>query len=71
MIAAGFSDQYGLLPTTPGWIELTRIGRSSSTSVRVSPTTPPLTVVTVVEPGYGRSLAMPPNSTTDEVVRQP
>jgi hypothetical protein len=24
-----------------------------------------LTVVTVVEPGYGRSLAMPPNSTTE------
>ena len=26
---------------------------------------PPLTVVTVVEPGYGRSLAMPPKSTTE------
>ena len=49
-LAAGLSAQYGLLPTTPGWIELTRIGLSSSTSVRVSPTTPPLTVVTVVEP---------------------
>ena len=34
-IAAGLSDQYGLLPTMPGWIELTRIGLSSSTSVRV------------------------------------
>ena len=63
--AAGFSAQYGLSPTTPGWIELTRSGLSSSTSVRVSPTTPPLTVVTVVEPGYGRSLAMPPKSTID------
>ena len=67
-IAAGFSAQYGLLPTTPGWIELTRIGLSSSTSVRVSPTMPPLTVVTVVDPGYGRSFAMPPNSTTRRVV---
>ena len=38
--AAGFSDQYGLSPTTPGWIELTRSGFSSSTRVRVSPTTP-------------------------------
>ena len=47
----GFSDQYGLSPTTPGWSEFARSGLSSSTSVRVSPTTPPLTVVTVVEPG--------------------
>ena len=50
---------------------MTRIGLSSSTSVRVRPTTPPLTVVTVVEPGYGRSLAMPPNSEDRCVVGQP
>jgi hypothetical protein len=49
--AASFSAQYGLFPTTPGCNEFTRSGFSSSTSVRVSPTTPPLTVVTVVEPG--------------------
>src|SRR5687767_14398336 len=60
--AADLSDQYGLLPTTPGWIELARNGFSSSTSVRVRPTMPPFTVVMVVEPGYGRSLAIPPNS---------
>ena len=65
------SAQYGLSPTTPGWIELTRIGLSSSTSVRVRPTTPPLTVVTVVEPGYGRSLAIPPNSTIDASSDEP
>src|SRR4051812_46639863 len=60
-IAAGFSDQYGLSPTTPGWTDFTRGGRSSPTGARVSPPPPPLTVVTVVEPGYGRSLAIPPN----------
>ena len=46
----------------PGWIALTRIGASCSASVRTSPSTPPFTVVTVVEPGYGRRSARPPKS---------
>ena len=45
------SFQYGLLPTMPGWMALTRIGASSVASVRVRATTPPFTVETVVEPG--------------------
>lgn len=55
----------GLSPTIPGWSELARSGFISSTSVRVSPTIPRFTLLTVVEPGYGRSLAMPPNNTSD------
>ena len=51
-----------------GVVGLTRIGLNSSTSVRVNPTTPPFTVVTVVDPGYGRSLAIPPNSRIDDDV---
>ena len=35
----------------PGWIPLTRIGASSTASVWTMPVTPPLTVVTVVDPG--------------------
>ncbi len=49
----------------PGWIALNRIGASSVASVRIMLLTPPFTVVTVVEPGYGRSLARPPKSTTE------
>src|SRR4051794_33404623 len=45
------SAQYGLSPTIPGWIPLTRIGASSTASVCTIPVTPPFTVVTVVEPG--------------------
>jgi len=32
-------------------------------SVFISPMTPPFTVDTVFEPGYGRSMARPPNMT--------
>ena len=55
----------------PGWMALIRIGASSQVSVRTSPTMPPLTVDTVVEPGYGRSLARPPKRTIDAVVVEP
>src|SRR5207249_2170041 len=51
--ASGFPAQAGLSPTMPGWIAFTRIGASSTASVWTTPVTPPLTVVTVVEPGYG------------------
>ena len=61
--SSGLPDQNGLSPTMPGWMALTRIGASSTASVCTMPTTPPLTVETVVEPGYGRSLASPPKST--------
>lgn len=54
------------VPDIPGRNEFTRIGFSSSTIDRVNPTTPPFTVLTVVDPGYGRSLAMPPKTTMDE-----
>src|SRR3954453_17760492 len=64
-IAGGLPCQYGLSPVIPGWIALTRIGASSQARLRVSPDTPPLTVETVVEPGYGRSFAWPPNSTIE------
>ena len=50
----------------PGWIALIRIGASWIASVRISALIPPFTVVTVVDPGYGRSFARPPNSTIDE-----
>ena len=56
------SDHSGESPTMPGWIALTRIGASWSASVRTRPVTPPFTVVTVVEPGYGRRSAWPPKS---------
>ena len=55
--AAWRCSQYGLLPTIPGWMQLTRIGFSSWTSARVRPSTPPLTVVTVVEPRVGQEPA--------------
>src|SRR5581483_530161 len=55
--ASGFPSQAGVSPTMPGWIALTRIGASSTASVWTTPVTPPLTVVTVVEPGYGRRSA--------------
>ena len=42
---------------------LTRMGASSTIIVCISPMTPPLTVDTVVEPGYGRCMASPPNIT--------
>src|SRR5438067_9503853 len=49
----------------PGWIALTRIGASSVASTLIIPSTPPFTVDTVTEPGYGRSLARPPNTTIE------
>ena len=49
--AGGFPDHAGLSPTIPGWRALTRIGASSTASVCTIPVTPPLTVLTVVEPG--------------------
>ena len=49
----------------PGWMALKRTGASSTASVRIKLLTAPLTVVIEVEPGYGRSLARPPNSTAD------
>ena len=49
----------------PGWMPFTRIGASSTASACTRPTTPPLIVDTVIEPGYGRSLASPPNTTID------
>ena len=64
-------DQNGLSPTIPGCSALTRIGAISSARALTSPTTPPLTVETVTEPGYGRSLARPPKSTTDDVFAHP
>ena len=72
---ASLSRHAGLSPTIPEWIALTRIGASSTceistdkvdeASVWTLPVTPPLTVLTVVEPGYGRSRASPPNTTID------
>ena len=50
----------GLSPTIAGCSALTRLGASSITSVRTRLVTAPLTVVTVVDPGYGRSRARPP-----------
>ena len=50
----------------PGCSAFTRIGAISRASALTRPTTPPLTVETVIDPGYGRSLARPPKSTTDE-----
>ena len=63
--AAGFSAQYGLSPITPGWMELTAERLQLLDEGPGRPTMPPLTVVTVVEPGYGRSFAMPPKSTIE------
>src|SRR5690606_34929105 len=65
--SAGFSAQNGLSPTMPGCRELTRIGASSTDRVRTMPITPPLTVETIVEPGYGRTRACPPKMTIDEL----
>ena len=45
------SRHCGLSPTIAGWSAFTRVGASSTTSVRTSDVTPPFTVVTVVEPG--------------------
>jgi hypothetical protein len=45
-------------------MELKRTGASSTASVRTIPVTPAFTVETVVEPGYGRTRAWPPNSNT-------
>ena len=63
--ASVFDSQKGLSATMPGWIALMRTGASSPTSVLTSPSTPALTVVTVVDPGYGRNLASPPYTTID------
>src|SRR6266498_2015186 len=63
--ASGLVRQYGLSPTIDGWMALTRIGASSTARVWTIVVMPPLTVETVVEPGYGRSLASPPNSTIE------
>ena len=49
--SAGMSRHCGLSPTMAGCSALTRVGASSVTSVRTRLVTPPLTVVTVVEPG--------------------
>ena len=49
----------------PGWIAFTRLGASSTTIVLTRPSTPPFTVVTVVEPGYGMRNACPPKSRID------
>ena len=67
--AGGLPSQAGLSPTIPGCSALTRIGASSVASVRTIPVTPPLTVLTVVDPGYGRSLASPPKSRIDACSR--
>ncbi len=48
---SGTSRHFGLSPTIPGWIALTRCGAISLASVRTSPVTPPLNAVTIVDPG--------------------
>src|SRR4029450_3498162 len=63
--SGGLPLQYGLSPTIPGWIALTRMGASSTARLWTRPITPPLTVETVCDPGYGRIAAMPPNTTID------
>ncbi len=40
------------------------MGFSSVASARIMLDIAPLTLVTVTDPGYGRSFARPPNSTT-------
>ena len=46
----------------------TRTGASSTANVRTIAVTAPFTLDTVVEPGYGRSFARPPKSSTAESV---
>ena len=49
--SGGMSTHCGLSPTIAGWSAFTRVGASSITSVCTRLVTPPLTVVTVVDPG--------------------
>ena len=63
--AAGLPAQSGCRRRCRDGCALTRIGASSTASVCTSPVTPPFTVVTVVEPGYGRRSASPPKSRID------
>src|ERR1700733_3599621 len=57
------ASHFGESPTNPGDTELTRMGASSAARVLITPVMPALATVTIVDVGYGRSLARPPKST--------
>src|SRR5215213_7496330 len=48
---SGFSDQYGLFATMPGWMAFTRRGASWTTKACIRPERPAFTVPTVIPPG--------------------
>ena len=64
--SGAMSTHCGPSPTIAGCSAFTRVGASSITSVRTRLVTPPLTVVTVVDPGIGRSRARPPKTRIED-----